>query len=153
MFNGRRMLAIAHDLAAVALAWFIAYWLRFNLELPEPYSAQALTTVLWVVPLYGAIFFASGLYRGIWRFASLPDLQRIILAAGSGALAVTAMLFMVQVVVPRSVLVMSPILIMMFMGGSRLAYRAWKERGLGALIPAGREPVIVIGDSDDASIV
>ena len=81
------MLAIAHDLAAVALAWFIAYWLRFNLELPEPYSAQALTTALWVVPLYGAIFLASGLYRGIWRFASLPDLQRIILAAGGGALA------------------------------------------------------------------
>ena len=151
MLNLRRMLAIAHDMVAVAAAWFIAYWLRFNLELPEPYHEQALTTVLWVVPIYGAIFFASGLYRGIWRFASLPDLQRIILAAGGGALAVTAMLFMVQVVVPRSVLVMSPILIMMLMGGSRLAYRAWKERSLGALIPAGREPVIVIGATDAAA--
>ena len=80
--------------------------------------------MLWVVPLYGIFFFVSRLYRGIWRFASLPDLQRIILAVGGGALATPAVLFMLQLAVPRSVLVMSPILLLLIMGGSRLAYRA-----------------------------
>jgi hypothetical protein len=37
-------------------------------------------------PLQGAIFVAFGLYRGLWRFASLLDLQRIVFAAGLGAL-------------------------------------------------------------------
>lgn len=151
MPNIRILLAIAHDMAAAAAAWIIAYWLRFNLELPAPYDAQALDSVLWVVPLYAALFFASGLYRGIWRFASLPDLQRIILAVTAGALAVPAVLFMLQIAVPRSVLVMSPVLLVMIMGGSRLAYRGWKERRLGALIPAGREPVIVLGATDAAA--
>lgn len=151
MLNFRILLAILHDLLAVAAAWLIAYWLRFNLELPEPYNQQAWTSALWVVPLYGVIFFASGLYRGIWRFASLPDLQRIILAVGGGALAAAAMLLMLQFTVPRSVLIISPVLLVMIMGGSRLAYRGWKERRLGALIPADREPVLVLGATEAAA--
>ena len=151
MPNFRIVLAIIHDLVAVATAWLIAYWLRFNLELPESYYDQALESVLWVVPLYGALFLGSGLYRGIWRFASLPDLRRIIISVAIGALAVAALLFMLQIAVPRSVLVMSPALLVMIMGGSRLAYRGWKERRLSALIPASREPVVVLGATEAAA--
>jgi len=151
MPNIRIVLAVIHDLLAAAAAWLIAYWLRFNLELPELYSEQALESVMWVVPLYGALFLISGLYRGIWRFASLPDLQRIIISVAFGALAVPAVLFMLQIAVPRSVLVISPILLVMIMGGSRLVYRGWKERRLGALIPANREPVVVLGATDTAA--
>ncbi len=151
MLNIRTLLAIAHDLAAVVIAWLLAFGLRFNLELPEFYSEQALESLMLVVPLYAALFLVSGLYRGIWRFASLPDLQRIIFAVGSGALAVAAALFMLQLAVPRSVLVMSPVLLVMIMGGSRLAYRGWKERRFGPLIAAGREPVIVLGATEAAA--
>lgn len=151
MFNPRTLLAVLHDLAAVAVSWLLAFWLRFNLELPDLYSEQALDSVLWIMPLYAALFLFSGLYRGIWRFASLPDLQRIIFAVSGGALAVTAALFMLQIAVPRSVLVMSPLLLVMIMGGSRLAYRGWKERRLGALIPAVREPVIILGANEAAA--
>ena len=56
MINFRTVLAILHDLAAVAAAWLIAFWLRFNLELPDLYSEQAWESVLWVVPLYGTFF-------------------------------------------------------------------------------------------------
>lgn len=151
MFNIRTLLAIAHDLAAVVIAWLLAFGLRFNLELPEFYSEQALESLMLVVPLYASLFLVSGLYRGIWRFASLPDLQRIIFAAGSGALAVAAALFMLQLAVPRSVLVMSPVLLVMIMGGSRLAYRGWKEHRFGPLVSAGREPVIVLGATEAAA--
>jgi FlaA1/EpsC-like NDP-sugar epimerase/UDP-N-acetylmuramyl pentapeptide phosphotransferase/UDP-N-acetylglucosamine-1-phosphate transferase len=149
--NIRTLLAIAHDLAAVAIAWLLAFWLRFNLELPEPYNEQAWLSLRWVVPLYGVILYVSGLYRGIWRYASLSDLQRIILAVGSAALAVTAMLFMLQLTVPRSVLVMSPVLLVVLMGGSRLAYRGWKEHRLGLRLVTGREPVVVLGAGEAAA--
>ncbi|MDW8468603.1 MAG: hypothetical protein RML56_05940 [Burkholderiales bacterium] len=72
----RAALAFAHDLAAVGVAWCGAYWLRFNLEIPDDFRAAMWERLPWVVLLHGAVFGASGLYRGLWRFASLPDLQR-----------------------------------------------------------------------------
>lgn len=149
--NWRAFLAFLHDAFAVFAAWILAFSLRFNLDLPEPYDAMALDTALRVVPLYAALFLISGLYRGIWRFASLPDLQRIIAAVAVGALAVPTMLFMLQLTVPRTVLVLSPVLVVMIMGGSRLFYRGWKERRLGAMLPASREPVVVLGATEAAA--
>ena len=146
-FNWRIVFTFTHDLVACGAAWLISFWLRFNLDIPEPYVVIVVESLIWVVPLYGALFLGFGLYRGLWRFASLPDLKRIIAAVAVGAIAVPTALFMLQidVPVPRSVLITSPVFLAMIMGGSRLAYRAWKERSLDSLIPEKREPVIVLG--------
>lgn len=142
----RTVFALVHDLVACGVAWLLSFWLRFNLEaIPPPYDTIALQSAAAVVPLYAALFLGFGLYRGLWRFASLPDLKRILVAAGLGALAAPALLYMLQIPVPRSVLIMSPIFLITIMGGSRLAYRAWKERTIASLLPEGREPVFVIG--------
>ncbi|MBI4204618.1 MAG: polysaccharide biosynthesis protein [Betaproteobacteria bacterium] len=149
--NWRILLAFVHDLAACAAAWLLSFWLRFNLEpIPSPYDRIALESLGWIAPLYGALFLGFGLYRGLWRFASLPDLRRILIAVATGAIAVPALLFMLQIAAPRSVLIMSPVFLIMIMGGSRLAYRAWKERTLASLLPEKREPVFVIGAEEAA---
>lgn len=148
--NWRTALAFTHDLIACAAAWLVAYWLRFNLEIPAAQFDVALASLAWIIPVHAAAFWGFGLYRGIWRFASLLDLRRIIAAAALAATAVPAVLFMLQVAVPRSVLIMTPLLLIMIMGGNRLAYRAWKERRLGSLIPEGREPVLVLGSEEAA---
>lgn len=142
----RSFAAFIHDLAACAVAWFFAFWLRFNLEsIPSPFDKAATQSLAWILPLYGMLFIGFGLYRGLWRFASLPDLRRIVISVAIGAIAVPALLFMLQIIVPRSVLIMTPVFLVVVMGGSRLAYRAWKERAVGALVPSKREPVFVIG--------
>jgi FlaA1/EpsC-like NDP-sugar epimerase len=147
----RIVLAFAHDLVACAVAWLLSFWLRFNLErIPPPFDEIALRSVFLLVPLYGALFLIFGLYRGLWRFASLPDLQRILIAVALGAVATPALLFMLRIPVPRSVLIMSPIFLATLMGGSRLAYRAWKERAITSLLPERREPVFVIGAEEAA---
>jgi FlaA1/EpsC-like NDP-sugar epimerase len=148
--NWRSLLALMHDLAACAVAWMVAFLLRFNLEIPDIFIEFAAKGLLWVVPVHAALFWSFGLYRGLWRFASLPDLRRIVLAVGVGAVAAPTLLFMMQIPVPRSVLIMSPILLMMIMGGSRLAYRAWKGRTLGLAASGQCEPVVVIGGEDAA---
>ena len=150
-FNPRAALAFLHDIAAAAAAWLIAFWLRFNLEVPPPYDTLMLESLLWVVPLQAAIFWRFGLYRGIWRYASIPDLQRIVLAVAVAALALPALILMLQIAIPRSVLIFDPVLLVMIMGGSRFAYRAWKEQSFGAITQAQREPVIVIG-ADEAAV-
>lgn len=143
---------ILHDIAAAALAWLAAYWLRFNLSLSPQHLEDALCTLLWVLPLQAAVFWRFNLYRGLWRFASLPDLQRIVLAAGLSALLIPAALFLLRVNagVPRSVLILDPLLLIMVMGGSRLAYRAWKEQRLAALLRPTSKPVLVAGSGETA---
>ena len=146
--NWRTLLAFVHDVAACGLAWLAAFWLRFNLDVPESYGALAVKSLPWVAALQGLIFLGFGLYRGIWRFASLPDLRRIIIATAVGALAVPAMLLMLQLTVPRAVLIMSPVFVIMMTGGSRLTYRIWKERRLGNFLSQGRSPVLILGGDE-----
>jgi FlaA1/EpsC-like NDP-sugar epimerase len=106
----------------------------------------------WVVLLQGLVFVCFGLYRGVWRFASVSDLKRIFLAVGFSAVLLSALFFMIKtnVVIPRSVLVLDPLLLILFMGGSRFAYRAWKEHLLYGLTLKQGEPVIVLGAGEAA---
>src|SRR5690606_9770514 len=79
---------------------------------------------------------------------SLPDLRRILAAVGIGALGVPALLAVLRLgfPVPRSVYLLSPLLLIMMMSGSRLAYRAWKEGHFGAVFAKpDATPVLVLG--------
>ena len=153
--NPRTLAIILHDILAATLAWLAAYWLRFNLAMPPEYQAAALSTLAWVVPLQAVVFWRFGLYRGIWRFASLPDLKRIVLAVGLAALLIplVLVLFRVSAVVPRSVLILDPLLLVILMGGSRLAYRAWKEHRLASVLHPDSKPVLVAGAGSAADFL
>mgnify|MGYP003508451064 CR=1 FL=1 len=145
--NFQVWLAFVHDLCAAGLAWAATYWVRFGLDFHEPFLADMVRTLVWILPLQAAVFIAFGLYRGLWRFASVLDLQRIVLAAGLGALLIPLMLMMLrlQAVVPRSVLIFYPIVLIFLMAGNRFAYRIWKEHRLYSPLAALGEPVLVIG--------
>ncbi|HWN30701.1 MAG TPA: nucleoside-diphosphate sugar epimerase/dehydratase [Burkholderiales bacterium] len=151
--NLRASLAFGHDLIAVALAWCLAYWLRFNMDFEHPQLRSMWQTLPWVVLSQGLIFLWFGLYRGIWRYASLPDLKRILLAVASAAMAAPLVLLMLRIpaLVPRSVVVLDPILLFLIMCGSRIAYRLWKERRLYSVANLQAKPVIVLGAGDAAA--
>ncbi len=151
--NMRTTLAILHDAVAAILAWSLAYLLRFNFDLPSDYAAELRQTLLWVVPLQMAVFWKFGLYRGIWRYASTADLRRIVLAIMLSAAAIPLLFWMLRLglVIPRSVLVINPLLLILMMGGSRFVYRMWKEQGLYGDIKLRGEPVLVLGAGDAAA--
>ncbi|CAG4904839.1 polysaccharide biosynthesis protein [Paraburkholderia gardini] len=139
--------AFAFDSCAVATAWLVAYTIRFNGIVPLEYWHGGLHALAWVVVAYAAMFRIFGLYRGMWAFASLPDLVRISKAVAAGAVIVMICAVMLQPlpVIPRSVLVVSPLLLFLAMGGSRALYRTAKEFYLyGGLVAQGK-PVIVLG--------
>jgi len=154
MSTRRAGIVLLHDTCATLVAWLAAYWLRFNLTLPQPYLDSALTTLIWVVPLQTLIFVYFGLYRGLWRFASLPDLKRIIQAVGVAAIAtpVVIITFRVDAVVPRTVMLLDPLLLLLIIGGSRLFYRAWRERRLIDLDLRAR-PVLLVGAGGAADVL
>jgi FlaA1/EpsC-like NDP-sugar epimerase len=148
----RTLLAMLHDLVAVAVAWSFAYLLRFNFEPPDNYIDEMLRTLLWIVPLQGVVFWRFGLYQGLWRYASVTDLRRIFLAVilAGALIPLVLWMFRISAIVPRAVLVISPVLLLLMMGGSRFVYRLWKEKGLYQNIGLNGEPVLVLGAGDAA---
>ena len=110
--------------------------------------------MLWVVPLQALIFVIAGMYRGMWRYASLVDLQRIAVAVGLSTLLLALMLVMLpheEPPVPRSVIMLDPILLILFLGGSRLGYRIWKERQARNPPSSPGRPVLILGAGDAAA--
>ena len=126
-----RSAVFAHDAVMVLAAWMAAYWLCFDLgAIPPSMLGQAVRTLFIVVPLQIALFWFFGLYRGVWRFASLPDLMRIVKAVGWGTvLTVGALLVVTRLEdMPRSVPVLYGVLLVVLLGGPRFFYRWVKDR-------------------------
>ena len=141
-----RWAAFVHDLLCVPLAMLLAYWLRFNLEPPPPQFVGAAWAMLAVaVPVQGLLFWRFGFYRGFWRFASLPDLLRIIQSVGLGSVvcALMVVVFGRVGVVPRSVFLLYPLLLIIFLSGSRIAYRYWKDRHFYLPQQSGRRALLI----------
>ena len=150
--NPRSLLALLHDVCMVCFAWAFAYYLRFNFNIPDEFIVTIWQNLAWVLPLQVGMFFAFGLYQGIWRFASIPDLKRLLKAVAVSVLMASVVYLMLKPfgVIPRSVLILDPILLIMLMGGSRFAYRAWKEHHLYGLTRQSGKPVLVLGAGEAA---
>lgn len=116
----------------VPVAWIAAYWLRFNLDvIPREYLDQALVLLPVMWGSQAVLFWYFGLYRGLWRFASLQDLTRIVSAVLIGVTLGAAVSFILTRLdmVPRSVFVIHAVLLVLFLGGPRFLYRSFKDRG------------------------
>lgn len=151
-FGMRTFIAIAHDCTAIAVAWLLAYLFRFNFEIPVEAWATLTKILLWAIPAQTSFFLWLGLYRGLWRYASMPDLKRIFVAAMLGYGVVTLILWLMGLLdtIPVAVFVMVPLLLLLIMGGSRLIYRAWKERRLDNLDGYGAKLVLILGAGNTA---
>jgi len=145
--HARSTLVYLFDLLAAVAAWVGGFLLRFNFEWPAHYAEKLLIAGAVLVGVHAIACRVAGLYRGMWVFASLPDLKRVMKAVGLSALALTVLVALDRgaPALPRSMIVLYPMLLMMIMGGGRAAWRMWKEHRLyGGLIGAGK-PVVVVG--------
>jgi FlaA1/EpsC-like NDP-sugar epimerase len=151
----RQIVAFLHDLGMAAAAFMIALLLRLGDE-----AWTSLMTALWPAMLLftavcGAVFLATGLYRGVWRYASMNDLVAIT-KAGTLALAIfLPVTFMVTRLdsLPRSWLVIIWFVLIFLLGAPRMLYRVFKDQGFRHLLERDRHrrvPVLLIGAGDAA---
>ena len=141
-----RWAALAHDLVMIPVAWLLSYWIRYNIgEFPEHLLERAVYLLPLVLLIQGSAFVYFGLYRGVWRFASLPDLSRIVRAVvvSTALLAVALFLLFRLEYVPRSVFIIDAALLIVLLGGPRLFYRFLKDHSLGS--KGLRDKVLVVG--------
>lgn len=136
------------DLFAVVIAWVGGMVLRFNFIWPASYDKKILLGLGILLVVHAIACRWAGLYRGMWIFASLPDLKRVLKAVAVSAFALVCLLALDRTAgpaIPRSMLILYPLILLMVMGGGRAAWRMWKEHRLyGDLMAAGK-PVVVVG--------
>ncbi len=146
--NFRTIMVFLHDLIMVVLAWELAWFARFNFSMPpQAFWDTNLKALPFVIVIQSLISWRLGLYKGLWRFASLPDLWNIFRASAFGVVAVVLVSFVITRLdnFPRSVIVFYPVFLMFLLSGSRLGYRFWKDNTLSFKSISGAERVLVIG--------
>lgn len=138
--------ALLHDLMWVPLSLLTVYWFRFNLNsIPALYLQSLYRVTLISIPVFTLVFWRFGLYRGIWRFASVPDLVRILKSVIFGTLIVSlvAVILFRMDNIPRTVLLLFPMILLCGLTGPRLCYRLIKDKRLILRKQVGKRTLIV----------
>ena len=151
----RSHIAFVHDVTMAAISLPAALYLRVG-EGVVFYNPQNILFSVSVFTVIAAIiFWVFGLYRGIWRYASLNDLIRIAKAVTVAVGVLFLVLFLTARLewLPRSTPIIQWFLLMAMLGGSRLIYRVAKDKTTArAMVRQGthRVPVLLIGAGDEA---
>jgi len=134
-------------MAWVAIAIYLALVFRFDFgAIPHNHVVSG-WHLLWIaLPVQALSYWYFGLYRGIWRFASLPDLKRILQSVVIGTLIAYSVLFVwIRLEsIPRSTFVLYPLMLMFGLSGTRLLYRWLKDRKLNISATDGKR-ILIIG--------
>jgi FlaA1/EpsC-like NDP-sugar epimerase len=151
----RAWLALGHDTVMAALSFVLALYLRIG----EAFWDQTGGFLLGATTIFAGIammtFAAMGLYRGVWRYASIDDLIAITKSVTVAVLVFLFAMFLLTrlELMPRSTLVINWLLLVAMLGGPRFLYRLAKDGDLVGLAKPGydaRVPVLLVGAGDRA---
>jgi len=152
--NMPRWAVVAHDLAMVWLCWVGLHQFRYSL-LPDPPALPLWSTEMAIVLVaQGIVFWQVGLYRGLWRFASVPDLWNIVKACVLGLVLISLALVMYNrlELVSRVVLLLYPFVLTGLLGMPRLLSRAWKDGRRGDQENAVRVLIVGAGQAGETLV-
>jgi FlaA1/EpsC-like NDP-sugar epimerase len=148
-------LVLAHDLLIAAFSIILALYLRLGVSSFQEYADDLAYRIPLFVIVAGVTFHAFGMYRGLWRYASVPDLMAIIKAVTVALLVFMPLMFLINRLdeMPRSVPIIQWFLLVVLLGGPRFIYRMVHSRRWALDRSASRQvPVILVGTSDNAAL-
>ena len=145
-----RWLQVPVDLLLIAITWWLAFWLRFNLDVPDEFQALMVQALPWPLFAYGTSLVGWRVYRHIWRYTSLAEVTRVFYGVAIGGLLTAAAILMLRVpFFPRSVLLLHPMLVLLALGGVRAMVRLLQREAEPAR-NAGK-PLLLVGTVQDAA--
>lgn len=130
LLRGKKgLLVLGNDIFWTVFSFLLAYFLRFNFSIPEVEFPLMVKSLPLLVFFRAISFFLFRLYDGVFRYASVDDLARIIKAVVLGTLLfISSIAFVFHFKgFPRSVLLIDWFIILIFLGGSRFLYRIFRE--------------------------
>ena len=153
--NRRALLAFVHDVLMAALSVVVSLYLRLGGDIVDYKPRLTITYILGFTVIAASVFLLTGLYRGIWRYASLPDLFNIARAVTLTVAVFLPVMFVITRLeaLPRSTLLIDWFVLIALLGAPRLAYRLFKDRGLDHILERAKHPsvpVLLISAKDGA---
>jgi len=150
--DARPLAAAAFDGLALALAALAAAYL---LAVPAPTAAKLdlmFASFVVAIPIQLAVNFAFGIYQGVWRYTSLPDIQRIVFAVLAGTVFTSGALGAAGLdgVFGMREYLLYPLLLASIMSLARMGYRSFKEWSLYGRGGEQGTPVVIMGAGDAA---
>jgi FlaA1/EpsC-like NDP-sugar epimerase len=155
--NRHRIWQLVADASLIALAWWLAFWLRFDHGVPNPYHRLFVDTLAVVVAIKLATFIVFGFYNRWWRYVSTRDMWGAARGVTVACVVADLVVYFAHPIkgfpLPRSIAVLDWLLLLAFVAGTRLFARSLIERpGAASLVARGKE-VIVVGAGDAAQLV
>src|SRR3954462_15379540 len=154
----RRLLQAGVDACLVALAFLLAFVLRFNRGIPTRYSELLIQSIGFVVVGKLAVFWAFGLYHKLWRFTDGKDFEAILRAVVVATFGLVVAFFLIPASValdpPRGVIALDFLLTLTLVTGVRFLVRAVMERRFrGPLARKGAREVLIVGAGNGGQLV
>jgi FlaA1/EpsC-like NDP-sugar epimerase len=148
-----RLAVVAHDIFMTWLAWVLCFMIRYSIWPNSPAIEFWSFEIMAVIIIQAIICFTFNMYRGLWRFASVPDLINLVKSATIGTLSIALFFFLFSRLdgIPRSVLLMYPVLLVLLWGGPRITYRMWKDKYFN-LTDGNKPRVLIIGAGQIAEL-
>ena len=147
--NARRLGQVGIDACLLALAYYLAYVLRFDSGIPHRYELLLSDTIVVTVAMKLAIFALFGLYSKLWRFVDQKDFETILKAVVVSSVGVIVFLFVFSIGKhdpPRGVLALDFLLSLAFVSGARFAVRWIVERpARGSILERAATEVLIVG--------
>ena len=145
----RRIGQVTVDAFLIALAYYLAFVLRFDEGVPDRYDELLVDTIGLVVAIKLALFAGFGLYSKLWRFVDQADFESIVKAVVVSSFALIGLSFLISpgdVDPPRGVIALDFLLTLALVGGARFLVRAIVERPLrGPLVQRAENEVLIVG--------
>ena len=146
--NARRVMQAAVDAGLLALAYYLAYLLRFDAGIPDRYADVLLETIGFVIAIKLVLFALFGLYNKLWRYVDQGDFESILKAVVVSSFVVVGGLFVFSPGVdpPRGVVALDFLITLVLVAGTRFLVRAASERPLrGPIVHRGSREALVVG--------
>jgi len=150
--DARALFAALHDAVALGLACFGAHLLLDVNGISSDDTRDILAALAIATPLQLAINYLFGIYQGIWRYTSLPDIQRIVFSVMCGTVIISLALHGLNLDARfgyREYL-LYPLFLISIMSMSRMAFRSFKEWALYGRGPEQGAQVMIMGAGDAA---
>jgi FlaA1/EpsC-like NDP-sugar epimerase len=131
------------------VAWQVAFWLRFNLDVPPEFAHMAWTTAPTALAVYGITLLVLRVPRQVWRFTGLHELRHLARGVAVAGLLTAAVVLMLRVPqFPRSVLLLHPLIALALMAAARAVQRSLHERQHASV---GGRRLLLVGTLTEAA--
>lgn len=145
------------DIISVILAAFISIYLRFDSDkIPANYLSLLISYMPLTVVIYIVSFYLFKLYGRIWRYASTTELIAIVMANIAASTAWYFISLYIGAVLPRSLYVFTGLMLIFFIGGSRLSLRFYSyvmNKPKYRQIQRKKNKVLIIGAGDAGAML